>query len=534
LALAALFVFAWAYSHVFSHQQHQSSSLSRNAAACAGIKQKDSCNLDAQCVWCVSYAIPSACYDAEQAKDLPSPVFVCNKDIGSEDAVMYDDEEFEAEPEVAFNSVELTVTEHLNTADNFCDSVVQISGYINIPKTNKHYFFWFFESRSDPSKDPLVLWLTGGPGCSSGIALFAENGPCTTDGTKTDTNKYSWNSNANLIFVDQPSGTGFSYGGEESTHNERDVAQAMYLFVTEFLQKYPKYQKLPFYLFGESYAGHYVPASAHRIWEGNNNKESSILVNLRGVSVGNGMTNPLLQFQEYPTMAYNSSTAPRVVTESTYKLMKQAIPTCLVLIRTCNAIGGSSCDMALSYCGGAMFGPVEAAGWNQYDLRIKCAVPPLCYDFSAVGNFLNRADVRARLGVPSNVRRWEECSNPVNRRFHKDWMHNFDKKIPDLLNANIPVLIYAGDQDYICNWIGNKRWVLSLKWSGAAGFVAAKDVPWNNNAGLVRRYGSFTFLQIFKAGHMVPMDQPKAALDMLNEFTKGAVAEADTVKQAIQ
>ena len=248
----------------------------------------------------------------KQAKDLPNPVFVCGKSDN-------DDESAEALPDVETeessslrSSVELIATIHENTDENLCDNVKQISGYVRLGRSKKNYFFWFFESRSDPSKDPLVLWLTGGPGCSSEIALFGENGPCTIDGTSTKSNKYSWNSKANLLYVDQPSGTGFSYGGEEWDHNERDVSNDMYLFLTTFLQRYDKYRNLPFYIFGESYAGvcfiffyneissmtnfffkqqkqHYVPASAHRMWVGNNRKESPITINLKGVSVGNGI-----------------------------------------------------------------------------------------------------------------------------------------------------------------------------------------------------------------------------------------------------
>jgi len=295
------------------------------------------------------------------------------------------------------------------------------------------------------------------------------------------------------------------------------------LFVTAFLAKYDKYKNLPFFLFGESYAGHYVPASAHRIWLGNQRKESPVVVNLKGVSVGNGMTNPLLQFPEYPEMAYNFSDKPRRVPLSVYKAMKRSVPKCTALIALCNLFGGTTCDAALDFCGQALIFPPEAEGWNQYDLRIKCAVPPLCYDFSDVAAFLNKPEVREKLNVPSTVRRWEDCAGPVNRRFHKDWMHNFDYKIPDLLEAGIPVLIYAGDQDYICNWRGNKVWTLALKWSKGDQFRVAKDLDWNKGAGLLRQVGPFSFLQVYQAGHMVPMDQPKAALDMLNQFLKGTL-----------
>lgn len=65
----------------------------------------------------------------------------------------------------------------------------------------------------------------------------------------------------------------------------------MYVFLQEFFQLYPKYQPLDFYLFGESYAGHYVPAISARILQGG----GSPRINLRGSGIGNGLTDPIIQ-----------------------------------------------------------------------------------------------------------------------------------------------------------------------------------------------------------------------------------------------
>ena len=107
------------------------------------------------------------------------------------------------------------------------------AGYLDVAVGVK-YFFWMFESRSKPSTDPLVLWLTGGPGCSSQLALLAENGSCNMakNGTGTEKNPYSWTSNANVIWVDQPAATGFSTG-LPLVHDEDGVASNMYNFMQE-------------------------------------------------------------------------------------------------------------------------------------------------------------------------------------------------------------------------------------------------------------------------------------------------------------
>jgi carboxypeptidase C (cathepsin A) len=140
--------------------------------------------------------------------------------------------------------------------DKLCDDVVQIAGYLHLGATNKHYFFWFFESRSKPATDPVTLWMTGGPGCSSGIALFAENGPCMftpSSAGKTIKNPFSWNSNSSLIFIDQPAGTGYSYGDMDDK-DENDIGSDMEVFLQEFFQSEAgkKYAANPFFVFGES------------------------------------------------------------------------------------------------------------------------------------------------------------------------------------------------------------------------------------------------------------------------------------------
>jgi cathepsin A (carboxypeptidase C) len=145
------------------------------------------------------------------------------------------------------------------------------SGLIDIDHNDNRaddIFYWWFESRSAPKDDPVVLWLTGGPGCASEIALFYENGPYQfeEDGKTLKSNPYSWNTNANLIYVDQPVGTGFSHSSLPHLNtNEEEISENMAQFLIKFLEKYPQLQGKDFYITGESYAGHYIPAIAHSL-----------------------------------------------------------------------------------------------------------------------------------------------------------------------------------------------------------------------------------------------------------------------------
>lgn len=102
-------------------------------------------------------------------------------------------------------------------------------------------------------------------------------------------------------------------------------------------------------------------------------------------------------------------------------------------------------------CNAGLLLPYQATGLNPYDMREACAKPPLCYDFSNVGAYLRRPEVKAALGVDAG-REWKDCNHAVALEFELagDWMHSFQDKLPEQLAAGIRVLIYAGDQDYIC------------------------------------------------------------------------------------
>uniref|UniRef100_A0A6S9GAZ6 Carboxypeptidase n=1 Tax=Heterosigma akashiwo TaxID=2829 RepID=A0A6S9GAZ6_HETAK len=415
----------------------------------------------------------------------------------------------------------------VKSTNGLCDpDVDQLSGYFKIDgSVNKNYFFWFFESRDSPSTDPLIIWLTGGPGCSSILALLAENGPCTVneDGASTTVNPFSWNSHANIMWVDQPAGVGFSYGAaSDYDRNEAEVGEDMYHFVKEFLAQYPQYAAQDFYVFGESYGGHYVPAVSSRIYRGNQEGDGAP-VNLKGIGIGNGLTNPLVQFEYYADMAVNNTYGVKAISDHDYLAMKAATPKCLKMIEACQSYT-AACALARAYCDAVTLMPYQRSGLNVYDIRRPCGDSSLCYDFAPISKFLQLESTLAALGVSEESARWEECNNKVNGMFASDWMKSFHGNLVPMLEGGVRVLVYAGDCDYICNWMGNKAWTLALGWAGQAAFNRAEDRDWvldGERKGVVRSAGGLTFLQVFEAGHMVPMDQPAAALALLQAFVAG-------------
>ena len=129
-------------------------------------------------------------------------------------------------------------------------------------------FFWFFEARHSPKHAPLAMWLNGGPGCSSMVGLFQENGPCTfnkVSGSTPVLNPHSWNDHANMLYVDQPIGTGFSYGTDDA-NSTVTAAPFVWKLLQAFYAQFPTYENRNFGLFTESYGGHYGPEFALYLW----------------------------------------------------------------------------------------------------------------------------------------------------------------------------------------------------------------------------------------------------------------------------
>eukprot|EP00698_Gefionella_okellyi_P009143 TRINITY_DN22_c0_g1_i1.p1 TRINITY_DN22_c0_g1~~TRINITY_DN22_c0_g1_i1.p1 ORF type:complete len:430 (+),score=98.25 TRINITY_DN22_c0_g1_i1:62-1351(+) len=397
------------------------------------------------------------------------------------------------------------------------DHATQHYGYITVNGTyhnGAHLFYWLFESRNNPATDPLVLWLTGGPGCSSMLAMLSENGPYNVDNV-TDAflwNPYSWTSNATVIWVDQPVGSGYSYADHlfDYVIDEKQIANDLYIFLQELLFQFPQYRKLDFFVTGESYAGHYVPALATRIVEGNAHDANKI--NLQGIAIGNGWVDPKIQYGQYAQFAYDN----HLIGKTTYDILQGTYEACKIALDTHVFI------IALDVCQGMVEAILaEAGNINVYDIRKKCEYPPLCYNFDDVTTLLNSPAIEEALGTTG--RKWKACNMEVHTLLLGDWISNLERGIPNVLANGVRVLVYSGMDDFICNYYGGRAWTAAMQWPGQAQFNDAKLVPWlvdGQNAGYVKSAHGLTFLEVANAGHMVPMDQPANALVMLNKFMK--------------
>ena len=390
-------------------------------------------------------------------------------------------------------------------------------GYVPVNSNGDDLFYWMFPSQNNPSTDPLLVWYTGGPGCSSALAIMMENGPfnVTLEG-KVFINPYSWNNKANLLFVDQPIGTGFSHSSvDDMSQTEDDVATNMLTFYkTFFTQLYPEFQNRELYISGESFAGNYIPHIAHKLFAAN-----LPYVNLKGLAIGNGWTDPARQYPEYPKYDFAPEYVP--YTKLTQAQFNKYDP----LLQTCyNLLTSSPHSMLVQvnlYCetlADALYtAPDGQLLYNMYDVRKPC-VDDLCYDMSAITDFINSP---ASLNELQADKFWEACDGFVGQRLNRlDGNNNASLKLIDMLNSGkIRMLIYHGEYDYICNWMGGQEYLKYLAWNSQAQFnaVSPVDVPY----GTTWTYNNLRFVKFANAGHMVPMDQPQYALDMINAFIAG-------------
>lgn len=407
------------------------------------------------------------------------------------------------------------------------DSVKQYTGYLDADDDSKHFFYWFFESRNDPQNDPVVLWLSGGPGCSSLGGLFYENGPSSIDeNLNVVHNPHSWNNNASVIYLDQPVGTGFSYSDKGPVDTSKKAAEDLYAFLTLFFQNFPEYNKgQKFHIASESYGGHYAPISALEILSHEDRP-----FRLDSILVGNGIWDPLHQAAGFEPMACGKGGVPPVLNSTECEQMDRNYHDMIDEIQTCyDSKNVSDCADAQGDFNYLFINPVGQKFVNVYDLTKQCdpEAKGLCYKaMNYPESWLQQDHVKQALGVDSKIQ-FQTCNGFVNQLFQRkgDEIYPYVDDYHKLLDQySLPVLVYAGDHDYICNWIGNYYWTNALQWSGKEKFNKAAYTHWKVDgkaAGEIKNHDKFTFLRVYDAGHMVPHDQPEVSLELLNRWISG-------------
>ncbi|KAM4065910.1 serine carboxypeptidase [Hirsutella rhossiliensis] len=454
-----------------------------------------------------------------------------------------------------------------------CGTAKSYAGYVNFPPNTMrefqhdypvHTFFWYFEAQKDPQNSPLVLWVNGGPGGSSMFGLFTEHGPCQVDGNlKTSPREWSWNREFNMLYVDQPLHTGFSYDfptpgnfhpkngsittlksetegppadrtvfpgvfssqNTASTANTTENAARLYwnflqVWTHDFLAHRPNDGSIS--MFTESYGGRYGPSFSAYILEQNARVRKGTLrgaktLNLTNLGIVNGCIDLLVQEQSYPEYAYDRNPKGGCTDK---------IVDCLHLASTSDAdMYGNvpkvnkACKDASDYCQNEVeSGYVFRKKYGYYDIT-HCYLDP--FPSNRYLEYLAQEEVLKALGVPVN---YTDSSNAVLAAFNStgDYARRnrrgFIKDIASLLDSGIQVTLLYGDSDFACNWIGGERISLSVEHGQSAAFRRAgyADVVLDGakSPGQVRQHGLFSFVRVYHSGHMVPSSQPKAAYHM--------------------
>lgn len=404
----------------------------------------------------------------------------------------------------------------------------QYSGYITVnQQAGRALFYWLTEAPKNPSSKPLVLWLNGGPGCSSVAYGAAEElGPfhIRSDGKTLYLNPYAWNKMANILFLESPAGVGFSYTNTSSdlqTSGDKRTAEDAYVFLINWLERFPQYKYRDFYIAGESYAGHYVPQLAQVVYRNNKGLQKPV-INFKGFMVGNAVTDDYHDF--LGTFEYWWSHA--LISDSTYKLLKE---TCDF---TSSQHPSNQCQKAMDLADSELGNIDEysiytrscnSSGSQRHKLRSHHPWRSYGYDpcterYSTL--YFNRPEVQKALhaNVTSISYSWATCSDPLE----KYWQDSPRSMLPiyqELLRAGIRIWVFSGDTDAVVPVTATRYSIDALRLRTIVNWY-----PWYDNqevGGWTQIYKGLTLVTIRGAGHEVPLHQPRKAFILFKAFLEG-------------
>ncbi|KAG0490201.1 hypothetical protein HPP92_007064 [Vanilla planifolia] len=412
----------------------------------------------------------------------------------------------------------------------------QYAGYITVDESHgRALFYWFIEAQHNARDKPLLLWLNGGPGCSSiGYGEAEELGPFLLKKGVPELrfNKFSWNKEANLLFLESPVGVGFSYTNTSSDLNnlgDEFTANDSYAFLLNWFKRFPQYKSFEFFIAGESYAGHYVPQLAEKIFDKNKEAKDNY-INLKGFMIGNAVMDDETDQKGMVTYAWdhavisdqvyddinnncnfsleNTSKPCTVALQEYYKvyniidMYSLYTPSCIMddLARKSSMIDGVAPKLFSRYRGWWFPKP------SGYD--------PCISIYTEV--YLNRPDVQKALhaNVTNMGYNWTHCSDVINR--WNDSPFSVLPVIKKLVNGGLRVWVYSGDTDGRIPVTSTR---LTLKKLGLS--TVQKWKPWYNHkqvGGWTIIYDGLTFVTIRGAGHQVPTFAPRQARQLVAHF----------------
>ncbi|ESQ35305.1 hypothetical protein EUTSA_v10007602mg [Eutrema salsugineum] len=388
------------------------------------------------------------------------------------------------------------------------------SGYLPVKHApGSSMFYTFYEAQRPTTTTladtPLLVWLQGGPGCSSMIGNFYELGPwrVVSQATELERNPGAWNRLFGLLFVDNPIGVGFSIAAskQDIPRNQRQVAEHLYEALVEFTEQNPGFEHRPVYFTGESYAGKYVPAIGYYILKEKPNGK----VNLKGLAIGNGLTDPVIQIRTHAVNVYYSG----LVNAKQREELEKAQETSVALVKAQKWREAADARTELLKLVANMTGLATLYNTAR-------SIP---YRTDLVVELMNQRETKQVLGVSETVR-FEECSDEVEEVLREDVMKSV-KFMVEYALGRTKVLLYQGMLDLRDGVVSTEEWMKTMNWSGIGMFSTAERLVWKDGdgdiAGYVQRWGNLTHVVVSGAGHFVPTDKAVNSRDMIEGWVLG-------------
>jgi len=395
------------------------------------------------------------------------------------------------------------------------------AGYAVVNETtDRQLFYWFVEAESgnQPGVTPNIIWMNGGPGASSIMGLMVENiGPLTLQQSgELAENPHAWSGKNNVMIIDNPVGSGFSFTGKESyVKSEKEMREDFYTALKFIFTQHPEYARNPLWVTGESYGGKYVPNVAYEIHIRGE-------FPLKGIIIGNGVYSGLIQNPTVPEFAYNQG----LIDEHQLLVARDRALKCVQLIEA------QQLQEAEKFCEDSVrnlyASNTTAGGVFYYDVGLKDA-SFLDKLTDLLGRYLNSPETRSALHVGNRTWRQADEVGPVAEGLILDFETPQGMRvIESLLDAGkgYRVVTYNGVRDgSVCNHLGNLLSMKALKWYGSGPFNAAATTPWRPLgplAGYQRSYGPLSYYTMLYTGHLVPMIVPDTARALIEDIVSGA------------
>ncbi|XP_010940510.1 serine carboxypeptidase-like 51 isoform X2 [Elaeis guineensis] len=420
-------------------------------------------------------------------------------------------------------------------------------GYVPV-RPKAHMFWWLYRSpqRVDHASKPwpTVLWLQGGPGASGvGIGNFQEIGPLDTDLKPRNS---TWLQKADLLFVDNPVGTGYSFV-EDTTAlvtTDWEAATDLTALLKKLYNKNERLQRSPLYIVAESYGGKFAVTLGISIAKAI--KAGELKLTFGGVALGDSWISPedyvfswgplLLDVSRLDFLGAekSNSLAEKIRRQLAAGQYWQATDTWSDLegVITSSSAGVDFYNFMLD----ADEDPISASTSLEISEKLtmkKSYSTYLSSKASSTGSLddLMNGIIKKKLKIiPQNVS-WGGQSGGVFDSMVKDFMKPRISEVDELLSLGVNVTIYNGQVDLICATKGTEAWVRKLKWEGMKEFnkLERKPLYCNNDRvtrGFVKSYKNLRFYWILGAGHFVPVEQPCIALNMLGDITQSPAASS--------